>query len=228
MEGKAFRLVFECIIQILSKSLPSLVNPTLFIIAQTILLQRQQKMQAILKGISFRNPTVQNWGRRHFSATTNQKQISPYDLMKSRGLVQQVSNDILKEEEFCNEIATRLNKSTVSAYAGFDPTAPSLHLGNFITLLSLVRMSAIGLRPIFLVGGATGRIGDPSGKTTEREDQRKSEVANNRSKISYLIQDVLQSIQTYANQPGNLSILDHKYDTVMILLTSSPLFHSST
>jgi len=56
----------------------------------------------------------------------------------------------------------------VSAYAGFDPTADSLHMGNLISILTMVRLSILGIRPILLIGGATGLIGDPSGKTTER------------------------------------------------------------
>lgn len=56
----------------------------------------------------------------------------------------------------------------MSAYAGFDPTADSLHMGNLISILTMVRLSILGIRPILLIGGATGLIGDPSGKTTER------------------------------------------------------------
>ncbi len=56
----------------------------------------------------------------------------------------------------------------VTVYAGFDPTAPSLHIGNLALLLTLRRLQNAGNRPIGLVGGATGLIGDPSGRTSER------------------------------------------------------------
>lgn len=56
-----------------------------------------------------------------------------------------------------------------SVYIGFDPTAPSLHVGNLIPLLALRRVQLFGHRPIVLVGGATGLVGDPSGKTNERQ-----------------------------------------------------------
>ena len=56
----------------------------------------------------------------------------------------------------------------VSGYIGFDPTAASLHIGNLATIMLLVHLQRAGHRPVALVGGATGMIGDPSGKSTER------------------------------------------------------------
>ncbi|NUR93272.1 MAG: tyrosine--tRNA ligase [Nonomuraea sp.] len=61
-----------------------------------------------------------------------------------------------------------LSEGRVTLYAGFDPTAPSLHVGHFVPLLTLRRFQQAGHRPIGLVGGATGLIGDPSGRNTER------------------------------------------------------------
>src|SRR5680860_1147241 len=56
----------------------------------------------------------------------------------------------------------------VTFYGGFDPTAPSLHFGNLVLLVTMRRLQLAGHRPIGLVGGATGMVGDPSGRTTER------------------------------------------------------------
>src|SRR6188474_2881499 len=56
----------------------------------------------------------------------------------------------------------------VSAYAGYDPTSPSLHVGNLVPTILLKRLQLAGHRPIIVVGGATGMIGDPSGKSDER------------------------------------------------------------
>ena len=61
-----------------------------------------------------------------------------------------------------------LNSGSVTVYCGFDPTAPGLHIGNLVQLLTLRRLQLAGHRPIGLVGGATGLIGDPSGKSAER------------------------------------------------------------
>jgi tyrosyl-tRNA synthetase len=67
-----------------------------------------------------------------------------------------------------DELRSALNSGRVTFYAGFDPTAPGLHIGNLALLLTMRRLQLAGHQPIGLVGGATGLIGDPSGKSTER------------------------------------------------------------
>ena len=61
-----------------------------------------------------------------------------------------------------------LKKGVTSAYVGFDPTATSLHIGNLVPIMLLVHYQRCGHKPIALVGGATGLIGDPSCKSSER------------------------------------------------------------
>ena len=61
-----------------------------------------------------------------------------------------------------------MNEMT-SGYIGFDPTADSLHIGNLVPVMMLVHLQRCGHKPFVLVGGATGRVGDPSGKTEERQ-----------------------------------------------------------
>ncbi len=61
-----------------------------------------------------------------------------------------------------------LNKGMTAAYIGFDPTADSLHIGNLVQIMTLVHLQQCGHKPIALVGGATGMVGDPSGKSQER------------------------------------------------------------
>lgn len=61
-----------------------------------------------------------------------------------------------------------LEKETVTAYIGFDPTADSMHIGNLTQVLTLIRLQKAGHKPIALIGGATGMVGDPSGKSAER------------------------------------------------------------
>jgi tyrosyl-tRNA synthetase len=70
-------------------------------------------------------------------------------------------------------------ESPVVVYAGFDPSAPSLQVGNLVAILGLAHFQRCGHRPIALVGGATGRIGDPSGKTSEREMIGPEQIARN-------------------------------------------------
>ncbi|MGI5289384.1 tyrosine--tRNA ligase [Nonomuraea polychroma] len=77
-----------------------------------------------------------------------------------RGLIAQ-STDL-------DALRASMAKGPITVYAGFDPTAASLHVGHFVPLLTLRRLQLAGHRPIGLVGGATGLIGDPSGRNTER------------------------------------------------------------
>jgi tyrosyl-tRNA synthetase len=82
------------------------------------------------------------------------------DELTWRGLIA-VSTDL-------DDLRKALDSGQVTLYGGFDPTAPGLHIGNLVLLLTMRRFQLAGHRPIGLVGGATGLIGDPSGKSTER------------------------------------------------------------
>ena len=86
--------------------------------------------------------------------------MAVFEVLSERGFVQDVSDSLLGEF---------LTKEKTSVYAGFDPTADSLHLGHLIPILGLAHFQRQGHRPIAVVGGATGMIGDPSGKDKERE-----------------------------------------------------------
>src|SRR5687767_10046251 len=78
--------------------------------------------------------------------------------LRWRGLIQ----DIMPGTE------EQLNKEMTTAYIGFDPTAESLHIGSLVPILLLVHLQRAGHKPIALVGGATGMVGDPTGKSEER------------------------------------------------------------
>src|SRR5215212_8707915 len=79
--------------------------------------------------------------------------------------------------------AAALASGPVAGYAGFDPTAPSLHVGSLVPIMGLVHLQRAGHRPIALAGGGTGLIGDPSGKGTERPLSSPELVAENTGKI---------------------------------------------
>ena len=82
------------------------------------------------------------------------------DDLKARGLVAQMTDE--------SRLRSHLTGATRTLYCGFDPTADSLHIGNLVPLLTLRRFQRAGHRPILLLGGATGLIGDPSGREAER------------------------------------------------------------
>src|SRR6476620_2913933 len=84
-----------------------------------------------------------------------------YEELEWRGLVADCTD---KED-----LIKRLGSAALTLYAGFDPTADSLHVGSLVPLLALRRFQLLGHQPIPLAGGATGSIGDPSGKAEERQ-----------------------------------------------------------
>src|SRR4029077_19066050 len=80
--------------------------------------------------------------------------------LEARGLVADVTDRA--------GLAALLDKGAVTFYCGYDPTAPSLHVGNLVPLVVQARLQREGHKPIVLGGGATGMVGDPSGKSAER------------------------------------------------------------
>ncbi len=89
------------------------------------------------------------------------------------------------------ELGKRLGASPITLYAGFDPTADSLHVGNLVPLLGLRRFQLQGHHPIALAGGATGLIGDPSGKTAERQLLTRELLNHNISKVKEQLRKLL-------------------------------------
>ena len=85
---------------------------------------------------------------------------SIFDVLKERGYIAQCTNE--------DEVRSMLANEKVTFYVGFDPTADSLHVGHFLGLMVMAHMQRSGHRPICLVGGGTGTVGDPSGRTDMR------------------------------------------------------------
>src|SRR5436190_21278991 len=85
---------------------------------------------------------------------------SVLDTLRERGFVSQVTDEKLGEQ---------LERQKFTVYAGFDPTADSLHLGHVVPIMALAHFQRAGHRVIMLVGGATGMVGDTSGRSEERK-----------------------------------------------------------
>ena len=94
-----------------------------------------------------------------------------FDVLKQRGYVEQITHE--------KEVKELFEKEKVSFYIGFDPTADSLHVGHFVSMMVASHMQKAGHRPIILIGGGTANIGDPSGKTDMRKMLSKEELNHN-------------------------------------------------
>ncbi|MFZ1230118.1 MAG: tyrosine--tRNA ligase, partial [Ruminococcus bromii] len=94
-----------------------------------------------------------------------------YEELVARGLIAQVTDE--------EEIRELVNSGKATFYIGFDPTADSLHVGHFMALCLMKRLQMAGNKPIALVGGGTGMIGDPSGRTDMRQMMTKETIQHN-------------------------------------------------
>jgi len=101
--------------------------------------------------------------------------VSVLDVLEERGFIYQITAETEEEKERLRSLLRR----PVTCYIGFDPTSSSLHVGSLVPIMALVHMQRHGHRPIALVGGGTGLIGDPSGKTEMRRILTREEIERN-------------------------------------------------
>ena len=118
--------------------------------------------------------------------------------LKWRGLVQ----DIMPGTE------EQLNKEMTIGYVGFDPTADSLHIGSLMPVILLVHLQKCGHKPIALVGGATGMVGDPSGKSEERNLLSEDILKHNLT----CIKNQLQKFLDFGEKKSNAAEMVNNYD----------------
>ncbi|MES4613240.1 MAG: tyrosine--tRNA ligase [Ewingella sp.] len=119
--------------------------------------------------------------------------------LQERGLIAQVTDE--------QALAERLAQGPIALYCGFDPTADSLHLGHLVPLLCLKRFQLDGHKPVALVGGATGLIGDPSFKATERK-------LNTNETVNEWVEKIRQQVSPFLdfNCGENSAITANNYD----------------
>lgn len=104
------------------------------------------------------------------------------DVLRSRGLLQDVTSD---------DLGTLSTQQPLTVYVGFDPTAESIHLGNLLAIIVLCWFQRCGHSAVALMGGATGRVGDPSGKSAERPVMSDEVIERNVAGIGKIVRDIL-------------------------------------
>ncbi|HEY1718151.1 MAG TPA: tyrosine--tRNA ligase [Verrucomicrobiae bacterium] len=134
-----------------------------------------------------------------------------YEELQWRGLIADCTSsentDILVEGGKVSNNAPGLwHRKNITLYCGFDPTADSLHVGNLVPLLALRRFQLLGHNPIAVAGGATGSIGDPSGKTQERQLLTKEILDHNIASVKIQLAKLLEfdGAKTPNNNPARL------------------------
>lgn len=130
------------------------------------------------------------------------------DELSWRGLIHQLSDE--------KSLREYLSSPGRTLYCGFDPTAKSLHIGNMVPLLALLRFKKAGHSPVALMGGATGSIGDPSGKTAERQLLPRETIQANISTISKQVKALFDNdirIMDNYDWTASMGVLDFLRDT---------------
>jgi tyrosyl-tRNA synthetase len=109
--------------------------------------------------------------------------LHPIDVLRARGFVQDITDE--------PALRRRFDEGPVTFYVGFDPSASSLHAGNLVGMMAMSWLQRLGHRPIAIAGGATGRIGDPSGRDAERSLLDEATLESNLAGIRHQLAQVL-------------------------------------
>lgn len=120
--------------------------------------------------------------------------MNAYDLLAERGFVKQVSHPELRDV---------LGEKQVTFYTGYDPTADSCHVGHFLQLMAMSHLQRAGHKPIILVGGGTGAIGDPSGRNDMRTMMTKETVSHNAAALKRQMEKFLDFSEGKAEMVNN-------------------------
>lgn len=128
--------------------------------------------------------------------------MSVLDILAERGFIQQCINQ--------NALEKLMGNSSITYYAGFDPTADSLHIGSLMPIMAMSHLQKAGHRPIAIIGGGTAMIGDPSGKTEMRKFLTAETVESNGKGI-------LAQLQRYLNIDSNSGIFLNNADWLLTL-----------
>ncbi|KAH6681089.1 tyrosyl-tRNA synthetase [Plectosphaerella plurivora] len=165
---------------------------------RSILLQTPRALQTPrcihLKTQRKRDEAAERWDIRAEEIASGE-QRNLWDVLEERGFFK----DIAGNSERIKEL---MRIKRIGAYVGVDPTAPSLHLGHLLPMMPIFWMYLYGYRAVTLVGGATARIGDPTGRLQSRDDMSNSEIANNITRIHYQMKKLWSNVEHEKHKYG--------------------------
>ncbi|KAM0287976.1 hypothetical protein ACHAQH_000043 [Verticillium albo-atrum] len=147
-----------------------------------------------LKTLQKRDDAAQEWDEKA-EAIKNGEARNLWDIFEERGFVK----DVAGRPELIKEL---MRIKRIGAYVGVDPTAPSLHLGHLLPMMPIFWMYLHGFRAVTLVGGATARIGDPTGRLQSREIMSNSEISINITRIHYQMKKLWDNIELEKHKFG--------------------------
>ncbi len=132
------------------------------------------------------------------------KMQNVFDTLMKRGYIKQTTHE--------DEIRQLLGKEAVTFYIGFDPTADSLHIGHFLQIMVMSHMQKAGHKPIFLIGGGTSMVGDPSGKTDMRKMLTQEQIEHNGERFKSQVSNMLDFSEDKALMVNNADwLMDLEY-----------------
>ena len=120
------------------------------------------------------------------------------DILRERGFIKQVT--------FEDDLSKAFDEGMVTFYPGFDPTADSLHIGHYIPIMAMAHLQRAGHRPIALMGGGTGMIGDPSGKSDLRKVLTVEDIDNN---VAHIKAQMARFLDFDENKPNSALIVNN-------------------
>ncbi|KAL9941747.1 tyrosyl-tRNA synthetase [Verticillium nonalfalfae] len=147
-----------------------------------------------LKTLQKREDAAQEWAKKA-EAIKNGEARNLWEIFEERGFIK----DVAGRPELIKEL---MRTKRIGAYVGVDPTAPSLHLGHLLPMMPVFWMYLHGFRAVTLVGGATARIGDPTGRTTSRAIMSNSEISTNITRIHYQMKKLWDNIELEKHKYG--------------------------
>lgn len=126
------------------------------------------------------------------------KHTNVFDVLKERGFIEQCTHE--------DEIRELLGKEKIKFYIGFDPTADCLHIGHFMQIIIMMYMQKFGHTPVVLIGGGTGMVGDPSGRTDMRKFMTRETVEENCNAFKKLFDQFIDFDEEYKYNGGTYGV----------------------